>query len=87
MQANRKRRRLSDKSIINAATLVNAMSRRFFWLTLRTRWENIEANRLHMLLRHRIAGQDTRHATELTEQLSPRSQHAVAIVVEDGALH
>ena len=48
MQANRKRRRLSDKSIINAATLVNAMSPRFFWLTLRTRWENIEANRLHM---------------------------------------
>jgi hypothetical protein len=39
------------------------------------------------VLRHRIAGQDTRHATELTEQLSPRSQHAVAIVVEDGALH
>ena len=27
---------------------LNALSPKFFWLTLRTRWENIEANRLHV---------------------------------------
>ena len=48
MQANRKRRRLSDEFIINAATFVNAMSRRFFWLTLRVRLAKLNTAQLRL---------------------------------------